>query len=502
MAFNRNPFSDLTTKSTGSSSGSPATVTYVPTDPLSVVTSQITPIAASITAQAIAATVAQIPAASTTAPLVDTATAVTGTSTAYARADHSHPLPSYTSLSNRPTLGTASSQNTSYFVQSSTVGQSGGVAALGSDGKVPSSQLPAPSTTVTGVTSVATRTGAVTLTTADVAENSSRLYFTAARVLSTVIGTLSSAATALGVNDTIIVALSKLQAQITALVIPTGSNSIPAQDSTFGNGGVSSNYSRADHSHPSPSYVSLTGRPILGSASALNVPYSGNATSIQVVKGDDTRLTSASSFGDGVRTTPLSGLSLSTSGTIGSGDTVLGALGKIQNQISALPTSSTAANLASPLTNYSSAAGVNTPISSSLSILQAFRNLQTQISSLPTTSTGSTNLSSQLTGYVTGTDTQLSSSTSLLVAFQNLQAQINAKFNLSSYNAAYGTNTAVATGDSIVAAFQKVQAQIDYNKTNIVTSSPTVTSIRVLTQAAYNSLGASLSSTVLYIIVG
>ena len=64
---------------------------------------------------------------------------------------------SYNDLSGRPTLGTAASRD---------VGVASGVATLGLDGKVPSSQLPTVSSG--SVTSVAGRNGAVTLTAADI----------------------------------------------------------------------------------------------------------------------------------------------------------------------------------------------------------------------------------------------------------------------------------------------------------------------------------------------
>lgn len=48
----------------------------------------------------------------------------------------------------------------------------------------------------------------------------------------------------------------------------------------------------------SGAYADLTGKPTLGTASALNVPASGDAAAGEVVKGNDTRLTRAPSNGD------------------------------------------------------------------------------------------------------------------------------------------------------------------------------------------------------------
>lgn len=87
-------------------------------------------------------------------------------------------------------------------VSTNTVGQPGGVASLGVNGQVPPSQLPNPPV--------------VPANTNDLAEGSNNLYFTASRVLNTLLAGLSLAAsTAIQASDSVIVALGKLQAQVT-----------------------------------------------------------------------------------------------------------------------------------------------------------------------------------------------------------------------------------------------------------------------------------------------
>jgi hypothetical protein len=111
----------------------------------------------------------------------------------------------------------------------------------------------------------------------------------------------------------------------------------------------------------SGAYSSLSGLPTLGTSSSLNVAATGNATTGQVVKGDDTRLsdprtptahnqawstitgtpTTLSGYGiiDGftetqVRSTPLTGFT-SGAGTISATDSVLAAIQKLNGNVAA-----------------------------------------------------------------------------------------------------------------------------------------------------------------------
>ena len=253
--------------------------------------------------------------------------------------------------------------------------QPNGLATLGGDGKLPTSQLPALAITdsfVVGsqaamlaliaetgdiairtdlnksfilsgdptilanwqellsptdsVLSVNGQTGVVVLTTTHITEGTN-LYFTTARVLATLLAGLDTGLTgAITAGDTVLTAMGRLQNQITARAL--ASTTITAGTGLTGGGDLSANrtISLANTAVTAGTYG------LAGSIAQFIVDAQGRLTSAVNVAISITA-SQVSDFASSVRGTVLTGLTFPVDTAIAATDTILEAFGKLQGQI-------------------------------------------------------------------------------------------------------------------------------------------------------------------------
>lgn len=164
-------------------------------------------------------------------------------------------------------------------------------------------------------------TGVEIDSTDDVPEGATNKYFTAARVWATVLtGIVFTANSAVTAADSVLIALGKLQAQITALISSVATNTANIATNTTAIGGkVSSNAAIAGATKTKITY----------DAKGL-VTAGADATSDDVSEGATNLYFTAAR----VRAAVLTGVSFATNSAILATDTLLIALGKLQAQIS------------------------------------------------------------------------------------------------------------------------------------------------------------------------
>ena len=289
-----------TTVSISSSTGSGATIPAATTSAAGVMTAaqvgtlnsalQSAPVS-SVVGQTGAVTAAQIasalPAATTTAQGVMTAAQVT----ALNNAASSSALATYAPLASAALIGTPTAPTattgtnttqlaTTAFVQSAVSGVSGG--------GTPSSTTPL----MDGTAAVGTSTNYARgdhVHPTDTSRAAASALATYAPLASPVLtGTPTAPTATTGTNSTQLATTAFVQSAVSGISGGgTPSSTTPLMDGTAAIGSLTT-YARGDHVHPSD--TSKVSTSAIGTAAALNVPASGNASSTQVVLGSDTRL--------------------------------------------------------------------------------------------------------------------------------------------------------------------------------------------------------------------
>ena len=162
-----------------------------------------------------------------------------------------------------------------------------------------------------------------------------------------------------------------------------------------------------------------------------------------------------------ILSTTLTGLSTTTGGAVTSSDTILQGIGKVQNQISNI--------LSTTLTGLSTTTGG--AITSSLTILQAFGRLQNQLNNI-----SSSVLSTTLTGLSTTTGGAITSSLTILQAFGRLQNQLNNILSTTLTGLSTTTGGAVTSSDTILQGIGKLQNQSRFDFISRLIETPSVKS--------------------------
>jgi hypothetical protein len=223
-----------------------------------------------------------------------------------------------------------------------------------------------------------------------------------------------------------------------------------------------------------PTGVGTSGQVLTTSGTGGVLTWSDVATTSTTLTGDIGGTISANTIGAGkVTLSKLSATGTASASTYLRGDNTWSSL---QTDVQALV-----------LSNY--VLGTNAVLSTSDTVVGAFGKLQKQVSDLASTSA----LTTTLTGFSVGANSAITSSDTVLGAFQKAQGQIAAKENaitagttaqylrgdksLSTFASdiwatvltglSTSTNAVIAATDTILAAFGKLQAQITANTTSV-----------------------------------
>lgn len=381
------------------------------------------------------------------------------------------------------------------------------------------------------ITSVNGLTGSVVLTTSNISE-SGNLYFTAARTLATPITGFSSTSGAISTSDSILVALGKLQYQIsnsssgvssvngltgsitlTTSLIPEGSNQYHTAARTLGTILSGLSVSTATAITASDSILVGMGK-LQGQISAISGVSSGVSsvngltgtvvlTTTSIAEGSNQYHTSSRTLG-----TVLSGLSTAVKTSVLSTDTILAGIGKLQGQVSSLVTGVSSVNSltgAVVLTTSAISEGTNQYFTST-------RVLSTLLSGLSTASGGS----------ISATDSVLSALGKLEKRMAINDAKVS--YSVPSFAsitskpttvAGYGitdaiststqigtlslTNSAVISSDTLISAVNKLQGQIN---SILSTLTPSVLNVALAPSTSSMYTGATLSVTATVSVTG
>lgn len=317
-------------------------------------------------------------------------------------------------------------------VNNAQVGSANGVASLGADGKVPPAQLPSYVDDVLEVASFAvlpvtgeagkiyvaldtdsqyrwSGTAYVQLTaspgtTDSVPEGTTNIYFTVARVRATALTGLSTATNAvISATDTVLTGLGKLQKQISDAATNLASNvrgtvitgyvvgtntALAATDTLLAalgkvQGQLNAKANAADAAltgvptaptaAPGTNTLQVANTAFVQQGVAGKEPVIAGGTNAQFWRGDK----SWQDFAAAARGVALTGLSTASATAIAATDTVLGALGKLQAQITTEAASLAADVRAVVLTGY--LAGANTALAATDTVLAAFGKVQGQL---------------------------------------------------------------------------------------------------------------------------
>lgn len=194
----------------------------------------------------------------------------------------------------------------------------------------------------------------ITATTSEVAEGSN-LYFTSARVLTTLLAGFTTSSSPIGVSDSILTAFGKAQGQID-LKQNISSLASDIRGTSLTGYTVGANATLVEADSILLAFGKLQGQ-ILTKQSSTNLPAD-------------------------VRLVTLAGLSTADSSAITSSDTVLSAMGRLQAQVNARQLTSTLPADVRSVTLTGLSTATSTPVVAVDSILSAIGKLQAQITAL------------------------------------------------------------------------------------------------------------------------